>query len=243
VVGVVARPNVPVGPGDPLILTRDPSREAEVAVIKAELRELRARHHAEQRTNLVRSRITQDAIRTKSAALAYAEQRIGEVVLRSPAHGSFVLAGGHDLVGRFLEQGQLVGYVLGATLDTARVVIPQADASLVRERTKSVSLRLSRELGRVLPATIRQEVPGASNQLPSRALGSAGGGRLAVDPSDPDGLRTLEHFFQIELSFARKIPVAEIGGRVHVLLDHGSEPLSAQAARALRRLLLRRLSV
>jgi putative peptide zinc metalloprotease protein len=74
-------------------------------------------------------------------------------------------------------------------------------------------------------------------------LGSAGGGRLAVDPSDPDGLRTLEHFFQIEVSFAQKIPVAEIGGRVHVLLDHGSEPLSVQAVRALRRVLLRRLSV
>ena len=136
-----------------------------------------------------------------------------------------------------------MGYVLGSSIDTARVVIPQAYATLVRERTHSVELRLSRRVGQVLPATIRREVPGASNQLPSRALGSAGGGRLPVDPSDPDGLRALEHFFQIEVSFEQEVPLTEIGGRVHVLLDHGSEPLSAQAGRALRRLLLRRLGV
>ena len=66
---------------------------------------------------------------------------------------------------------------------------------------------------------------------------------MAIDPADPDGLRTLEPFFQIEVSFEREVPVTEIGGRVHVLIDHGSEPLASQAVRGLRRLLLRRLSV
>jgi len=243
VLRVLAEPDTLVEPGAPLILTRDPSREAEVALLEAELRELEARHHAERGTDLVRARMTGVDIQTKNAALAHARQRIGEVVLRSPARGSFVLGEARDLVGRFLKQGELVGYVLGPTIDTVRVVIPQADAALVRERTQAVALRLSRRLGEVVPASIRREIPGASDQLPSRALGSAGGGRLAVDPADPDGLRTLDHFFQIELSFAREIPVAEIGGRVHVLLDHGTEPLSAQVGRALRRLLLRRLSV
>ena len=240
---VVAQPGSAVLPGDPLVLTRDPSREAEVAVLAAELRELRARHHAEQGRDLVQSGMTQAEIRTKSAAFAHAKERIGEVVLRSPGQGAFVLAGAKDLAGRFLRQGELIGYVLGPTIDTARVVVPQAQAALVRERTRSVELRLSRELHQVLPAVIRREVPGSSNQLPSRALGSAGGGRLAIDASDPEGLRTQEPFFQIEVSFASKVPVGEIGGRVHVLFDHGSEPLSAQAARGLRRLLLRRLSV
>ncbi|MEE8475418.1 MAG: hypothetical protein V3T01_08715, partial [Myxococcota bacterium] len=240
---LLAAPNSTVEPGTPLILTKDPSREAQVAVLEAELRELQARYYTEQGTDLVRSRMTLDEIENKSAALEHARERMGDVVLRSPASGFFVLSDAHDLVGRFLKQGDLVGYVLGSTIDTARVVIPQAYATLVRERTESVELRLSRRVGQVLPAAIRREVPGASNQLPSRALGSKGGGRIPVDPSDPEGLRTLEPFFQIEVSFAQEIPFTEIGGRVHVLLHHGSEPLSAQVGRALRRLLLRRLGV
>ncbi len=243
VVRLLTAPNANVESGDPLILTVDPSREAQVALLEAELRELNARYHSERGPDLVRSRMTLDEVHSKSAALALARDRIGDVVLRSPARGSFVLASADDLTGRFLKQGELVGYVLGPTIDTARVVIPQADATRVRERTQKVELRLSRQLGQVLPAFIRREIPGASNQLPSAALGSAGGGRFAVDPSDPDGLRTLDHFFQIELSFAQAIPVAEIGGRVYVLIDHGSEPLSAQLGRSLRRLLMRQLGV
>jgi putative peptide zinc metalloprotease protein len=243
VVRLLNEPNARVEPGDPLILTVDSSREAQVALLEAELRELKARYNSERGPDLAQSRITLDEIRTKSAALAHAKDRVGDVVLRSPAHGSFVLAQPVELEGRFLKQGELVGYVLGATIDTARVVIPQAYATLVREHTQGVELRLSRALGQVLPASIRREIPGASDELPSRALGSAGGGRFVVDPSDPSGLHTLDHFFQIELSFAQDIPVAEIGSRVHVLIDHGSEPLSAQAGRSLRRLLMRQLGV
>ncbi len=243
VVEVLAEPGSRVSPGDPLILTRDPEREAQVALLQAELLELRSRYNAERGEDLVQSRMTLDEIRSKSAALAHAKQRIGDVVLRAPGTGSFVLAEAHDLMGRFLEQGDLVGYVLGETIDTARVVIPQADAELVRQRTESVELRLSRNVGHVLPARVRREVPGASHQLPSRALGSAGGGRFAVDPSDPDGVKTLDPFFQIEVSFAQDVPFREIGSRVHVLLDHGSEPIATQAARAVRRVLLRRLGV
>jgi putative peptide zinc metalloprotease protein len=243
IVSLLVEPGTAVEPGAPLILTSDPSREAQVALLQAELLELRARYNSERGDDLVQSRMTLDEIRSKSAALAHAKERIGDVVLRSPVGGSFVLAEAEDLMGRFLKQGDLVGYVLGETLDTARVVIPQSDAELVRHRTESVELRLSRSVGHVLPARVRREVPGASNELPSRALGSSGGGRFAVDPSDPDGVKTLDPFFQIEVSFAQDVPFGEIGSRVYVLLDHGSESISTQAARAVRRVLLRRLGV
>jgi hypothetical protein len=56
-------------------------------------------------------------------------------------------------------------------------------------------------------------------------------------------VKTLDPFFQIEVSFAQDVPFGEIGSRVYVLLDHGSESISTQAARAVRRVLLRRLGV
>jgi putative peptide zinc metalloprotease protein len=147
------------------------------------------------------------------------------------------------LLSRFVEQGDLIGYVLGEGIDTVRVVVPQADAALVRDRTERVEVRLSRRIGRVLPAAIRREVPGATHRLPSPALGSQGGGRFAVDPSDPDGLQTLEPVFQLEVALEQAASIGEIGGRAYVRLDHGAEPAAAQAYRGLRRLFLRRLGV
>ena len=172
---------------------------------------MKARHHAERGRDRVRARITEEEIKTTSTALAYARERVGEVVVRSATRGSFVVLRPGDLLGRFVEQGDLIGYVLGESIDTVRVVVPQADAALVRDRSKRVEVRLSRRIGRVLPAAIRREVPGATHRLPSPALGSRGGGAFAVDPSDPDGLRTLEPVFQLEVALAQAASIGEIG--------------------------------
>jgi putative peptide zinc metalloprotease protein len=240
VLRVLAQPGSIVEPGEPLVLTRDPSLEARVAVLEAQLWELRARNHAEWSRDRVRAQITQEEIETTSAELAYARQRVGEVVVRSATRGTFVVLQPGDLLGRFVEQGDLIGYVLGEAIDTVRVVVSQADAALVRDRTKRVEVRLSRQIGRVLPAVILRAVPGATHRLPNPALGTRGGGRFGVDPSDPEGLQTLEPVFQLELALADAASIGEIGGRAYVRLDHGAEPAAAQAYRALRRLFLRR---
>lgn len=243
VLQVMARPGAPVVPGQPLILTRDPSLEAEVAVLKAQLRELRARHHAERGRERVKAGITASEIATTIATLAHARDRAGEVVIRSPATGTFVISQPHDLRDRFVKQGELIGYVLGESIDTVRLVVPQSEAARVRDFTEHVEVRLQSRIADVLPARIRREIPGATNRLPSRALGSQGGGRFAVDPTDPDGLKTLEPVFQLELVLAEGTSIREIGGRVHVRLDHGTEPLATQAYRGIRRLFLRQLGV
>ena len=245
VLRVLAPPDSVVEPGTPLVLTRDRSLEAHVAVLEAQLRELEARHHAERSRGLdrVQAGITAGEIKTTKASLADAKQRIGEVVVRSPAHGVFVVSQPSDLAGRFVQHGELIGYVLGESIDTVRVVVPQADAALVRDRTENVEVRLSSDIGRVLRAELRREVPGATNRLPSRALGSSGGGRFAVDPADPEGVQTLEPVFQLELKLSESPSIRQIGGRVYVRLDHGMEPLAAQAYRGVRRLFLRQLGV
>jgi putative peptide zinc metalloprotease protein len=244
VLRVLAEPGADVKVGDLLVQTRDPSLEARVAVLEAELRELRARHHAERRIDLVRAQITLDEIAAAEARLARARERVGDVVIRSPADGSFLMSSAAaDLVGRFLKQGELVGYVVGPYVATARVVVPQSDIALVRQHTERVDLRLSSRVGQRLETAIRRHVPAATDRLPSRALGTAGGGPIPVDPQDPDGLRTLEKVFQLDVALPRSAATRQIGARVHVRFCHGSEPLGFRMYRALRRLFLRRLGV
>jgi putative peptide zinc metalloprotease protein len=243
VVRLLVAPNAVVDPGDPLVLTRDPSLEARVSVLEAELQELRARHHAERTTDQVKAQITLEEIATAKASLARAREQIGDVVVRSPAHGSFVTPRPADLPGRFVKQGDLIGHVVGSDIATARVVVPQSDIAQVRDRTEAVEVRLSGRVGRALPASISRQVPAPTDRLPSRALGTAGGGRIPVAADDPDGLRTRETVFQLDVALPQENAVSEIGGRVYVRFDHGSEALGVQGYRALRRLFLRRIRV
>jgi len=106
-----------------------------------------------------------------------------------------------------------------------------------------VDVRLIPRDGEVLPANIARVVPAAMDRLPSRALGTAGGGQLPVDPADSEGLRTLEGVFQLDLALPSDAYVGEIGGRVYVRFDHGAEPVALRAYRSLRRVFLGQLGV
>ncbi len=240
---VLAEPHGIVRAGEPLIRTRDPSIEARVAVLEAERRELRLRVLALSQADRVQTEIAQEQLGEAEAALARARERAGEVLVRSPAEGIFVTVGGADLVGRYVEQGEVVAYVIDLSTAIARVVVPQEDVALLRDRTEAAWVRLEHDLGTVLPARITRQVPAATYRLPTRALGTAGGGPFAVDPMDPDGLRTLERIFQFDLALPEDAAIRAAGERVHVRFDHGAEPVAQRGYRALRRLFLTRLGV
>jgi putative peptide zinc metalloprotease protein len=73
---------------------------------------------------------------------------------------------------------------------------------------------------------------------------SQGGGRIAADPRDPEGRRTLERIFQIDVAFERPLErPSAFGQRVFVRFDLHPEPLAVQWYRALRRLFLTHFSV
>jgi putative peptide zinc metalloprotease protein len=214
-----------------------------VQALEAEQRELVLRVLALSQENRVQTEIAQERLAQTEAALARAREQAGEVLIRSPTDGVFVFASSEDLVGRHVGQGEVVAYVVDLAAATARVVVPQEDVALLREHAEAAWVRLAHDLGTVLPARISREVPAATDRLPTRALGTAGGGRFAVDPTDPDGLRTTQRIFQFDLSLPEDAAIRVAGQRVYVRFDHGAEPLAERGYRALRRLFLRQLGV
>ena len=146
-------------------------------------------------------------------------------------------------MGRFVRQGEVVAYVVDLAAPTARVVVRQEDATLLRSNTNDVWVRLDHDLANVMPARIAREVPAASDRLPTPALGTAGGGQIAVDPMDPDGLITLDPVFQFDLALPGRSVFSAVGERVHVRFDHPAEPVAQRVYRSLRRLFMRQLGV
>jgi putative peptide zinc metalloprotease protein len=147
------------------------------------------------------------------------------------------------LPARFYREGEVLGYVTPASSDIARIVVPQDDVELVRNHLLGASVKLAQRVTETYPARVIREVPAGQNDLPSKALGTTGGGASAVDPGDRQGRKTLQRVFQFDLELPQGTPVAAFGSRVHVRFEHDWEPLGFQIFRRLRQLFLARLNV
>ena len=240
---LLAAPGTDVVRGQPLIEASDPFLRTRVAVLEAQLRELAAQYDALVSEDRVQAAMVREEMAAVAADLSRSREREAQLVLRSPANGRLVVPGAADLPGRFVSKGQLVAYVVEAKAPTARVAVGQDDIGLVRARTRGVEVMLAGWGASPFPAEIRREVPGASRQLPSAALGSMGGGPYAVDPRDTQGVTTLGRVFQLELALPPEMSSPYLGARVFVRFDHGYEPVGFQVYRASRQLFLRHFDV
>ena len=241
---VVVQPGVRVQRGQPLVEAADPALPARIRGLEARKAELEARYQSEVTSAIVRAQLTAEQLKAVGAELHLARERRDELVMRSPADGIFAVFAPQDLPGRFVRKGEPVGYVIPEAMLTARVVVPQQSADLVRTRTERVEVKLAERISDTVEARILREVPGASDRLPSMALSHAGGGEVALDPvanpgQEPKALQT--HFeFELELPAVR---AAGFGGRIYVRFEHGRVSIAGQVTRWMRQLFLQRLAV
>lgn len=241
---VATPPGSRVLPGTTLLRAEHPDLEAELAVQRAQLEALRARLDSEQFADRVRAAVTRQEIALKEQQIARSEERLAALTVASAAPGIFRVPRAEDLPGRYVKRGDVLGFVTPQHAALARVVVPQADIELVRQRLQAVEVVLPGRVWEPLPARLVREVPAASERLPSRALAIEGGGRFAADPAQSgENPRALERMFQFDLALPEGAIEEGFGGRVHVRFDHGAEPLGWQWWRRGRQLLLARLQL
>jgi putative peptide zinc metalloprotease protein len=240
---VVAPPDSMVRKDQLLVVCRDPLLDSQVKVLQARLEEQLARYDAANATDKVEVQVVREEIASTRAELTRAQERFQELEVRSPSDGRWILPNAQDLPGRYLKQGDLVGYVLEIDRPTVRVVVPQSTVDLVRQRCRRVDVRMVEQVAPVQQAVIRREVPGGLERLPSTVLGRSGGGEIATDPRDTQGTKAFEKMFQFDLELTRPLDRVFVGGRVYVRFDHGPEPLAFQWYRQIRQMFLRRFNV
>jgi len=245
--GFIEKLLVPAGSevrsGEALIQAEEPFLATRVAMLVAVLEELQAKYDAMLVADRVQAAMVREEIAAAQANLDRTRERQAALIYRSGANGRLIVPNAVDLPGRFLNKGQLVGYVVEPRELTARVALLQDDIALVRQSTRSVEVMLADWGASPVPAKIRREVPGGSQQLPTAALGSSGGGPIAVDPRDSKGVTALRQVFQLELTIPGNVRSEYLGARVYVRFNHGWEPAGFQIYRSFRRLLLRQFNV
>jgi putative peptide zinc metalloprotease protein len=241
---LLAEPGRLVLVGEALVESEEPTLKTEINILQARVAELETRLVSERFSDRVQAQITMTELGQARAELATETGRMERLIARSRGVGVFTVLNPQDLPGRFFKEGQLIAYVLPEGSRIVRATIGQDDIDLVRNRLRRVFVKLVERMDENLPGRIIREVPAGRDDLPSKALGGPGGGALPVDPRDPQGTKTLQRIFQVDIELPSETTSAAVfGSRAYVRFEHKWEPIGQQIWRRARQLVLTRLQV
>lgn len=178
-----------------------------------------------------------ERLATRQAGLMRIDERLALLDVKAGAAGTLVLPHQGDQLGGYLRRGELLGYVMNGAPLVLRVAVPQSEADLLQVASRQVEVRLAQSPHVVIAGQVGPERGAAVMQLPSAALGDHGGGSLATDPADPQGLTTVSPVFVLDVE-VKGLQSDHIGGRAFVRFDLGTQTLASRAARQVRQLLL-----
>ena len=228
--------------GDPVLDMVEPGLVARLAVQQARTEELQVQHDAAWGQSQAKAQQLEQQLLRETAALTRLQEQASQMTLRARVGGTLLLGEAADLPGRFLKQGDIVGYVRTADAPLVRLAVGQDEVDPVRLDTRGIEVRLVHDSAQRWPAEFVRSTPAAARRLPSAALGNQGGGPLQTDPRDEQGMSTVESVFEFELRLPAGMQADFLGSHVHVLFEHTPEPVGWRAGRALRRLFLSHFS-
>ncbi len=240
-----AEPGSWVEPGARLAMLEDPEIVSEYAIAEANVRANRAQYDLDRTEDRVQAGITRQSLEHAERRLARAAEELAALEVKSKAAGRFLVEAPDDQIGRFLRRGEVIGYVMTFDPLIVRVAVSADSVDLVRNRTRRVEVRLAEQIDAIHPATIASEVPAATEELPSLALSTQGGGEIALDPGSAPGAapRAFERYFLFDLAVDLADAPVGVGGRVYVRFVHEPEPVLVQIYRSARRLFLSQFNV
>ena len=243
VVSARARTGQPVAAGDTLLTLDSLRLTADVGTGAAALSQIQVQLRKAEVDSPARVAALRAELAARTAKLADAEARVAGLVVHAPLAGRWVPKADTELAGRYVKRGEVLGYVVDGPSSVVRTAITQEDRDLIRSRLKAVQVRLVHHLGEAVPASVGRQVPGGEFELVSAALGTTGGGEVAVDPAKQGGTHTLKRVFDVEVRLAQPSSASTFGDRAHVRFELGSAPLGWQWYLRLRQIFLARLNV
>jgi putative peptide zinc metalloprotease protein len=238
---VQAKDGQAVKPGDPILVLADPDLMAERQRVEGEIAGLDVQYTREVSRDAARAKSIAEDAAAKRAELAQIQKRLDSLQVVSATEGTLVMPHAQDLPGSYVSKGAILANVLGPEQIRVKAAVAQEDAGLIRSDTRDVQVALADLPGTTLSARLTGEVPAATTQLPTAALGDRAGGPFVTDPSDKDGLKTLEPVFLVDLQLNAKT-LERVGGRAWLRFDHGARPLVFQWQRRLQQLFLQQFN-
>ena len=228
--------------GQELVRLHNPVLEAELMVQQARLREYEARYQQAWVEDRAQAQLFEQDIQSIKAEIGLLQTRVVNLVVRSSSSGIFRITRQHYLPGSFLKQGDEVALIEKPDLVRVRTALLQDEVGMVRQATQEISIKFASNPLHTISAQMVQEIPVATQELPSQILGAQGGGRLAVDATQPTGTRVKEKVFLLDLALRDFVQAGHYGERAYVKFQHPAEPLATQWYRRVQQLFIRHFS-
>jgi len=243
---VAPQPN----PDNQLVLTNqvlltmtDPVVDAQIDAIQSRMPGLQSAWLANlSGDDATRARHEQEQLRQAKRELAFAKDAKNRLQVTSPSHGLFRLNDQwRDMVDRYVNEGDMLGFIDRNQAPIVRVVLSQNQAARVRfathaRQTVAASIRFADSALNTQSAQLLQATPGPAIALPSAALASANGGQIEVRSDEPNSLTLLQPGYLIDVVTTDTLPAA-LGSRAWVRLDFGYKSAAGQLARWVKQLM------
>lgn len=242
----VATPGNRVEAGQPVLRLENPDLLLEIEAIKAQLAQLRAQELRAVTLAVADVSPLQQQRVAIEQNLAQLQLQRDALTVTAPISGTWSTPEAEATLGRWVNRGGLLGSLVEAGDWRFVAVLPQVGTHLFEDHIQRAEIRLAGQEGDNIVARNIRVVPHENGILPSRALGMAGGGEIAVDPSDPHGLTAAEPFFRVQADLPEPFGTTPLPahGRLGVMrLTLSSRPLLIQWERGLRQFLQRRFRV
>lgn len=239
---IVSIPGSDVTTGEILIRTEDNELNRQLAIQYAQQKQLVIKIDREREKDSISTSLLEEELKYTRQEIKELEKLISELIITSQTNGLLTLPNSASMVGRYVNKGDLLGYVLSFDRVLVKTVVPQDSVKQVINNTESVDIRFANQLDKVVRATILNTTPGATRRLPSKALGIDGGGSIVIDPSDNKGTKSLSSIFEIDIELKKQNIAVYGGSRVYIRFNHKDEPLAQQWYRGLRQLFLSKMS-
>ena len=237
-------PGDDVSQGEVLLRLRAPELEADAAQQKARMTELAARYRDALQDSPIQAQVMAAQWREAEEQWQQDDLRVQALSVRSAAAGRFFMPHSDALVGHYYKHGDVIGYIdRREEQPVVRVVVDQDDIDLLRARCRAVEIRPVFAVANTVRASLMREVPLGQDRIPSKGLGSEGGGTIVVDPRDREGTRSLHRYFQVDVLWPQTMPHPWYGSRVYVRFDYGTASLGYRGYLRLRQLFLAHFNV
>ncbi len=240
---LAVRNNQLIEVGTPILQLHDPFLETEETIARARLKELRSQYRANRVNKSFKAGIVKEEIKVAESELAHIVDKKNSMSIIAFRSGTLILPQEDDLPGRFVRQGELLGYILEGQPSTLRMAVSQDHIGQLRQHIDNIKIRFATDIAREYTGKIIRQAPEATNQLPSAALSTRGGGKFMVKPDSKNDLLVQQKVFLVDLQFDSQQQHIALGTRAYVRIDHGGEPLATQLFRRVRQVFLRQFSV
>lgn len=243
---LLVKPGAQVSVGQPLLRLENPELLASIRASRMQLQQIQVQELRARAMALADLAPLRQQREATQAALADLERQRAALTVVAPVAGVWSAGELAQARGRWFARGASLGTIVDESGYRFVAILPQVATHVFKGEIGQAEVRLAGQDGRNLLLRDASVLPFENGVLPSPALGMAGGGDIAVQASDPNGLMAAEPFFRIHAPFdavhASEVRLSH--GRLGVMrLTLPPKPLLEQWERGLRQLLQRRFRV